>query len=177
MLVWEQLRVRLVQTPWKPLYSLMQHFSQRFDKRRGLANGIAFAGAGSGGLFFPFIFTAALKNVGFGWTMRIWALILLVGAGTGLCFVKPRLPTIRATETDRQHSLGRWEALRVELAHLATPLYLLNVSWSFFSRPGLLLTNFSLLSGLCYVHGERRVVFGFFLSRDLLQLCRLELEW
>ncbi|KAL8280637.1 hypothetical protein RQP46_006960 [Phenoliferia psychrophenolica] len=62
----------------------MMWLPQWFQARRGLANGIAFAGAGTGGLFFPPLFNATLK-LGFGWTMRIWALIILMGAGTSLC--------------------------------------------------------------------------------------------
>lgn len=99
---------------------------QWFESRRSLANGIAFSGAGTGGLIFPFIFQPSLERLGFAWTLRIWALILLVGAGTGLCFVKPRLPARRATETERQHT--RATALKDEFSYMLTPLWGLNVS-------------------------------------------------
>ncbi|CCJ30281.1 unnamed protein product [Pneumocystis jirovecii] len=49
-----------------------------FDKRISLAMGIAAAGAGIGGLVFPLLFQNLINRIGFGWTMRVFALISLV---------------------------------------------------------------------------------------------------
>ncbi|KAM0748404.1 MFS general substrate transporter [Meredithblackwellia eburnea MCA 4105] len=117
---------------------------QWFDKRRGLANGIAFAGAGTGGLIFPFVFTTTLNKLGFAWTMRIWAIILLAGAGFGLVFVKPRLPTVRAVESGREHKLGIVATLRKEFVYVTSPIWILNASLTFLASAGLFAVSFYL---------------------------------
>lgn len=80
-----------------------------FSVRRGLAGGIIFAGqhfrpatrdprinnitgTGVGGFAFPLILGAMLDKVGYGWTMRIWALITLLASGVAMIGLKPRLP-------------------------------------------------------------------------------------
>ncbi|KZT20102.1 MFS general substrate transporter [Neolentinus lepideus HHB14362 ss-1] len=63
-----------------------------FVKHRGLAGGLVMGGSGIGGFVFPFILNALLSRVGFRWTLRIWALILVVVAGPSLLLVNPRVP-------------------------------------------------------------------------------------
>ncbi|KAI8610877.1 major facilitator superfamily domain-containing protein [Chytriomyces sp. MP71] len=48
--------------------------SQWFEKRRGLATGIAVSGSGIGGLFMSLVTQELLGSIGFAWTMRITAL-------------------------------------------------------------------------------------------------------
>ncbi|KAH8549549.1 major facilitator superfamily domain-containing protein [Umbelopsis sp. PMI_123] len=65
---------------------------QWFDKRRGLALGIAASGSGIGGLIMPFIMTALLQKFDAGWTYRIIGFICL---GLGLAssiFIKEKYP-------------------------------------------------------------------------------------
>ncbi|KAI0788869.1 major facilitator superfamily domain-containing protein [Abortiporus biennis] len=72
-----------------PIISLL---SDWFVERRGLAGGIIFAGAGAGGFVFPLVANALLERVGFRWTMRTLAALVLVFGGTSLLFVRPRVP-------------------------------------------------------------------------------------
>jgi MFS family permease len=65
-----------------------------FYKRRGFAVGIAASGSGLGGVIFPIMVTKLMPQVGFGWTMRILAfLILCLGIITCLT-VTSRLPPV-----------------------------------------------------------------------------------
>ncbi|GAA5808186.1 hypothetical protein MFLAVUS_001571 [Mucor flavus] len=48
-----------------------------FDKKRGLALGIASGGSGIGGLFLPFVITPLNSNLGAAWTYRILGFICL----------------------------------------------------------------------------------------------------
>ncbi|KAF5862294.1 hypothetical protein ETB97_011818 [Aspergillus alliaceus] len=60
--------------------------------RAGMALGTAMAGAGLGGVVFPFILKGAFANLGFKWGMRIVALVIMVLCGLGSFLVKSRLP-------------------------------------------------------------------------------------
>ncbi|KAJ3080217.1 hypothetical protein HDU99_008969, partial [Rhizoclosmatium hyalinum] len=53
--------------------------SQWFLKRRGLATGIAVSGSGFGGLVFSLLTGRLLESVGLAWTLRITAIICVVG--------------------------------------------------------------------------------------------------
>lgn len=66
--------------------------SQYFQKRRAFAMGIAGTGSPIGGIIFPIIFSHLLPKIGFGWTTRVIAFIIL-----GLCAIpaivmRPRVP-------------------------------------------------------------------------------------
>ncbi|KAL6855697.1 MFS general substrate transporter [Trichoderma novae-zelandiae] len=66
--------------------------SQYFQKRRAFAMGVAGTGSPVGGIIFPIIFSHLLPRIGFGWTTRVIAFILV-----GLCvipavFMRPRVP-------------------------------------------------------------------------------------
>ncbi|KAJ7109581.1 major facilitator superfamily domain-containing protein [Mycena crocata] len=118
------------------------YIPQWFTKRRSLANGIAYSGAGTGGLIFPFVFTTTLDKLGFAWTLRIWSAIFLVGGGTALYFMKPRLPPIRPPTTTREHS--RAAALKLEFAYLFSPLWAMNALLTFMASAGLFAVSFYL---------------------------------
>ena len=63
-----------------------------FQARAGMALGTAMAGAGLGGVIFPFILKGAFASLGFKWGMRILAFVVLVLCGLGSFLVKSRLP-------------------------------------------------------------------------------------
>ncbi|KAF7595655.1 hypothetical protein BBP40_005403 [Aspergillus hancockii] len=63
-----------------------------FQARAGMALGTAMAGAGLGGVVFPFILKGAFARLGFKWGMRIVAFVILVLCGLGSFLVKSRLP-------------------------------------------------------------------------------------
>jgi len=58
-------------------YPAMSTCSTWFFKRRALAFGIMAAGSSLGGVIFPIMITHLLPLVGFGWSMRIAAFIIL----------------------------------------------------------------------------------------------------
>jgi predicted MFS family arabinose efflux permease len=65
--------------------------AQYFLKKRGLAIGIAAAGAASGGMVYPAIVETCLHRIGFGWTVRIMGLVMLVTQLLAVFMLKPRL--------------------------------------------------------------------------------------
>jgi MFS transporter, MCT family, aspergillic acid transporter len=48
-----------------------------FDRKRGLAYGIASTGSSIGGVIFPIMLSRLINDVGFGWAMRISAFMML----------------------------------------------------------------------------------------------------
>ncbi|TPX09851.1 uncharacterized protein E0L32_008873 [Thyridium curvatum] len=70
---------------------------QYFDRRQGLAVGIAMAGAALGGVIFPVALNRLLNDVGlsFGWSVRVCALIILVLLAFASLTMKTRLPPAR----------------------------------------------------------------------------------
>ncbi|CEL58414.1 putative transporter ESBP6 OS=Saccharomyces cerevisiae (strain ATCC 204508 / S288c) GN=ESBP6 PE=1 SV=1 [Rhizoctonia solani AG-1 IB] len=69
-----------------------------FSVRKGLAGAIIFGGAGIGGTLYPIALNYMLKELGFRWALRIWALYMLVFGGVALIFMKPRIPAIRPAD-------------------------------------------------------------------------------
>ncbi|MCJ1383824.1 hypothetical protein MMC17_006938 [Xylographa soralifera] len=49
-----------------------------FSKRMGVATGIAAAGSSTGGIFFPLIAEKLIFNIGYAWTVRVMALVVLL---------------------------------------------------------------------------------------------------
>ncbi|KAE8372456.1 major facilitator superfamily domain-containing protein [Aspergillus bertholletiae] len=76
-----------------------------FMKRRGLASGIAFIGSGFGGVIFPLMLQSLLPQVGWGWSIRILAFILLVLCAISLAFCRSRVPPRKGTETTWRDTL------------------------------------------------------------------------
>ncbi|KAK4184922.1 major facilitator superfamily domain-containing protein [Podospora australis] len=72
-----------------PAYGAIAHF---FNVRRGLATGIATTAGGIGGVIFPVILRELLPGVGFGWSSRILAFIMLGLAIPANLFIQTRLP-------------------------------------------------------------------------------------
>ncbi|GAB1320241.1 hypothetical protein MFIFM68171_10451 [Madurella fahalii] len=76
--------------------------AQYFKAKRGIANGIVYAGGGVGGTVMSFILDALLQSVGIAWTFRIFGFMVL---GTGLptaYLIKERIP-IRTTRFVEWH--------------------------------------------------------------------------
>ncbi|KAF2192227.1 MFS general substrate transporter [Zopfia rhizophila CBS 207.26] len=63
-----------------------------FFKKRGAAFGIMAAGSGLGGIIFPIMTSHLIPQVGYGWTMRICAFLILALLGIANLTVKSRLP-------------------------------------------------------------------------------------
>ncbi|KAL4954345.1 major facilitator superfamily domain-containing protein [Aspergillus filifer] len=63
-----------------------------FEARAGMALGTAMAGAGLGGVVFPYIYRETWATVGFRWGMRIVGLVVFVLCGSASFLIKTRLP-------------------------------------------------------------------------------------
>ncbi|KAH7327933.1 major facilitator superfamily transporter [Stachybotrys elegans] len=66
--------------------------SQYFNRRRGLANGIIFAGGGLGGAVNSFALDALLRRLGPAWTFRCLALVTLATGLPAAYVIKERVP-------------------------------------------------------------------------------------
>ena len=51
--------------------------AQYFSKKRGVANGIAYAGGGLGGTLISFAMNGLIRRLGVAWTLRVLGLIIL----------------------------------------------------------------------------------------------------
>lgn len=78
---------------------------QWFDRRAGLAIGIAMSGSGLGGVVFPFMLRAGFSRLGYKWTIRLLALVALIMCCIGILLVKARLPKGRSKSTINLRSL------------------------------------------------------------------------
>ncbi|KAL7930148.1 major facilitator superfamily domain-containing protein [Trichoderma chlorosporum] len=66
--------------------------SQYFARKRAFAIGIAGTGSPVGGIIFPIIFSHLVPKIGFGWTTRVIAFILLGLSVIPAVFMRPRVP-------------------------------------------------------------------------------------
>jgi MFS family permease len=66
--------------------------AQYFNKKRGLANGIVYAGGGLGGTIISFAMDGLLQNLGPGWTFRIIGLMTLITGLPAAWLIKERAP-------------------------------------------------------------------------------------
>ncbi|KAI8359645.1 major facilitator superfamily domain-containing protein [Mortierella sp. GBAus27b] len=69
--------------------------AQYFEKRRGLANGIAVAGSGIGGLILAPITRLLIAQVGVQWCQRIIGFCILGFMGAIFPFIRPRVTPVR----------------------------------------------------------------------------------
>lgn len=71
--------------------------AQYFSKKRGLANGIVYAGGGLGGTAISFAMDSLIQKLGPGWTFRIIGLMTLITGLPAAWLIKERAPIIRPT--------------------------------------------------------------------------------
>ncbi|KAI9038972.1 MFS general substrate transporter [Aspergillus affinis] len=76
-----------------PAMSTVAHW---FQRRVGLAMGIAMAGAACGGVMFPLVLRAAFSRFGYKWAIRLLALMVFVICGLGVALLRSRLPRGRS---------------------------------------------------------------------------------
>ncbi|OAA62477.1 major facilitator superfamily transporter [Niveomyces insectorum RCEF 264] len=75
-----------------PSIAAVGHF---FSERRGFATGIASTGGGIGGVCIPLMMQRLFDRVGWGWAVRILALLALVLAGVSNLLLRSRLKPAR----------------------------------------------------------------------------------
>ncbi|KAJ7022772.1 MFS general substrate transporter [Mycena alexandri] len=76
--------------------SCISNMSEWFVARRGLANGILFAGTATGGVLLPLVLPRLISKYGSSKTLRILAIAIILILSPLLPFVKGRLPHARA---------------------------------------------------------------------------------
>ncbi|KAL5520863.1 hypothetical protein ACEPAF_2866 [Sanghuangporus sanghuang] len=74
---------------YQPAITVVGHY---FKRRRALALGIAGTGSSIGGLCLPIIFSRLLESIGFAWSARVAALIMLCCYTIAIVVSKTRLP-------------------------------------------------------------------------------------
>ncbi len=117
---------------------VLYYVPEWFVERRGLAFGLIFGASGLGGIVYPFIFEATLTNLGYGWTLRVWAAADLLLALPAVLLMKPRLPSARPTPVSRG-GLPLRSLLRPRgLSFMLSPLFLVNSAIVFMIAAGLL---------------------------------------
>ncbi|KAF2966235.1 hypothetical protein GQX73_g7329 [Xylaria multiplex] len=72
-----------------PAVSLVNTY---FDKRRGLAVGLATTGNSAGGIVYPIIVRELIPKLGFAWTTRVIGFLNLGLLAISFAFMRPRLP-------------------------------------------------------------------------------------
>ncbi|CAO1635491.1 unnamed protein product [Sympodiomycopsis kandeliae] len=94
-----------------PALSVNGHW---FSKKRGVALGITASGSGLGGVIFPIVIQRLLPRLGWGWTVRVVAFIVL-GCQIFACFaVRANLPAKGMTRADffKVIDLRGWKDIR-----------------------------------------------------------------
>ncbi|KAF9912737.1 hypothetical protein EC991_009473 [Linnemannia zychae] len=76
-------------------FSSISVTAQYFEKRRGLANGIAVAGSGIGGLAISPLTRYLITQVGIRWTQRIMGFAVLGFMSAVFAFIRPRVQVVK----------------------------------------------------------------------------------
>jgi nitrate/nitrite transporter NarK len=69
--------------------------AQYFSAKRGIANGIVYAGGGLGGTAISFMMDALLQKVGIAWTFRILGFLIIATGLPAAYLIKERVPISR----------------------------------------------------------------------------------
>ncbi|KAJ8107844.1 hypothetical protein ONZ43_g6610 [Nemania bipapillata] len=72
-----------------PAISLVNTY---FEKRRGLAVGLATAGNSAGGIVYPLVVRELIPKLGFAWTTRVIGFLNVALLSIALAFMRPRMP-------------------------------------------------------------------------------------
>ena len=108
------------------LYSSFNCVTTWFLKRRALAMGITASGSSLGGVLFPILVDRLIPNIGFAWTMRTCAFVMLALLSVTNFTVRSRLPP-RPKNVE----------LSAFLQPLADPPFLLTALAAFFYSMGM----------------------------------------
>ncbi|KAI3588104.1 major facilitator superfamily domain-containing protein [Fusarium oxysporum f. sp. albedinis] len=111
--------------------AIVQSVSLWFTRRRALANGIAIAGAGLGGLTYSLATGAIIRNMGLEWAYRVLAIVSAVANITCTLLIRTRYNS-QATR------------LAFDMTLLHRPEYLLVLSYGAFSMLGYFVLIFTL---------------------------------
>ncbi|KAJ7143196.1 major facilitator superfamily domain-containing protein [Mycena crocata] len=87
-----------------PTLAIVTHW---FKRRRSTALGLTAAGASTGGSVIPIMVQKLIPHIGFPWTIRVLALLLLCTTGISNLCLKRRLPPVQTTG-----GIFNWRAFR-----------------------------------------------------------------
>lgn len=76
-----------------------------FEARRGLAAGLVYAGTSIGGVVFPLLTRTTLDKLGWGWSIRIMALIAMILLMTANLLIRGRTRELNEGKQQRKASL------------------------------------------------------------------------
>ncbi|KAI9725693.1 MAG: hypothetical protein M1828_002978 [Chrysothrix sp. TS-e1954] len=79
-----------------PAIAVLGHW---FNKRRGLATGLAATGGACGGVIFPLMLQSLFPKIGWAWATRLMGFIFLLMVTTGVFLVRSRLPSRKGSQT------------------------------------------------------------------------------
>lgn len=99
--------------------------STYFSKNRSLAIGVAASGTATGGVIYPIIVQQLLTKIGFGWTVRVVAFLMLAIQLTTLAFLRTRLPPRKSGP------IVEWAAF-TELPYLLFSIGMFLVFWGLY---------------------------------------------
>ncbi|CAH0046928.1 unnamed protein product [Clonostachys solani] len=77
---------------FSPAISIVAHY---FNRRRGLATGIASSGGAAGGIVFPLMLQRLFSTIGFVWAVRVAALVCVITFTSAVLLIRPRFPPKR----------------------------------------------------------------------------------
>lgn len=115
---------------FSPSITVIGHY---FNRRRGIATGIAATGGAVGGIAFPLILQLLTPRIGFVWATKVIALISLVLCGFSNVFIQGRI------------TMGRSNSARPDIRILANPTFAITVL-------GVFLLEFALFVPLTYIN-------------------------
>lgn len=96
-------------------FTAMNTLAGYFNKKRGLAVGVAVAGAGIGASALAPLMRWVASEIGFRWTFRIVGGCILLFTGIATCVIRPNIPRLATPsanneDTDIEISMGKHEA-------------------------------------------------------------------
>ena len=107
--------------------------SQWFSKKRSVANGIASAGSGVGGLCFTIGVNKAIEDLGVGWSFRLTAIVVAILNLIAASLIRDRNAQIKPTQLSFDYGLIK-----------RIPNFGLVLVWGFFSLLGYIAILFSM---------------------------------
>ncbi|KAK3216925.1 hypothetical protein GRF29_1g1396211 [Pseudopithomyces chartarum] len=97
-----------------------------FLKKRGLAYGVTAAGSGLGGVLFPIMASHFIPRIGYAWTMRTFAFIILALLLIAFATVKSRLPP-KTRKFELQVFINPFKDMRFSMMTIASFLFFLGL--------------------------------------------------
>ncbi|EUC43579.1 hypothetical protein COCMIDRAFT_100522 [Bipolaris oryzae ATCC 44560] len=101
------------------------YIDEWFAKRKGMAYGVMWSAAGTGGVVLPLVLQVLLNNLGFETATRIWAGIFFAATLPLSFFIKPRLPNSATTHISP-----------FNVRHLMSKLFALHQLFNFIQATG-----------------------------------------